>query len=159
MFSAHKFVLASASPVFASLFQENGKPRDTPESVTIHSNSKLEVRSRKSVFETFLYYLYGSHIRITPPSSASPPHSTTQPNTAGTGLSLESTPDTSFASVDDNDLTALYDQYATESNGDGGGFLETGGLPRISKQSTPKKGSRNRMTQSGVYVPQGNSLL
>lgn len=70
------------------------------------------------VFDAFLHYVYGSHIRLLPPPNAhsnllSPQsdHSTT----SGTGTNLldgiESTPDTSFTSLDENDLTEEYDKY------------------------------------------------
>ena len=113
-----------------------------------------------SVFEAFLHYIYGSHIRLLPPASVTPhssqlhpppssqlhPHHSSQvepplpsqllpsqngplgsasssglsgPTSSTTSLDGESTtctPDTSFASMDDNDLTAVYDQFAS-SNG------------------------------------------
>lgn len=69
-----------------------------------------------SVFEACLYYIYGSHIRILRPPTVNGPHGDLGNGAPGTSsvASLESevTPDTSFASVDENDLTAEYDRFA-----------------------------------------------
>ena len=61
-----------------------------------------------------MQYIYGSHIRLLPPL-------TTDFSVGSSGIrgeesaqcdGFESTPDTSFASVDENDLTEEYDKYA-----------------------------------------------
>ena len=74
------------------------------------------------LFEALLHFVYGGHIRINPPARDDypPKYATASANTtlnSSTGLDLETTPDTSFASVDENDLTALYDQYAAVGPG------------------------------------------
>lgn len=64
------------------------------------------------MFDAFLHYVYGNHLRLIPPS-----YLHHQPSTAGSESTsttidgVESTPDTSLASIDENDLTEEYDKY------------------------------------------------
>ena len=136
LFSAHKFILASASPVFAALFQTEGCNSTLPKCVESYTNSRLVLKiDSPTTFEVFLHYMYGSHISI-----KHGPLDTTLPSESV--LDPDSTPDTSFASVDDNDLTALYDQYAAE--GSHGELFDDYQVPIILNHSTPKKRSGNR---------------
>ncbi len=64
------------------------------------------------MFNAFLRYIYGSHIRLIPP-----PKSSTVSNRHEVD-DVESTPDTSFASIDENDLTEEYDKYSSNIESD-----------------------------------------
>ena len=80
------------------------------------------------VVEAFLHYVYGAHIKLVPPIvSHAHNHNSSQTGLGnglpGTGsassLDPETTPDTSFnASVDENDLTGIYDQFFARSYSD-----------------------------------------
>jgi hypothetical protein len=80
------------------------------------------------VAEAFLHYIYGAHIKLVPPTVSHTSNHTSIPTGLGNGLlgtgsasSLdpETTPDTSFnASVDENDLTGIYDQFFARSYSD-----------------------------------------
>lgn len=77
---------------------------------------------------------------------------------------MELTPDTSFASVDENDLTEMYDRFSSQSpppsrNNEKqpleNGFDEIELIPsdrfdRIRHRSTPKKGRKGRGRTRGV---------
>ena len=81
---------------------------------------------------------------------------------------MELTPDTSFASVDENDLTEMYDQFSNQvpqrHNMEENGFDEMeinltdefGGL-RI-EQSTPKKGKKKVVSCDGMKVGVGEGV-
>ena len=78
---------------------------------------------------------------------------------------MELTPDTSFASIDENDLTEMYDQFSNQvpqrCNTEENGFDELeinlsdefGGL-RI-RQSTPRKGRKKAVSRDSVKVGEG----
>ena len=80
------------------------------------------------VAEAFLHYVYGAHIKLIPPTLSHTSNHTPSQTGLGNGLpgtgsasSLdpETTPDTSFnASVDENDLTGVYDQFFARSYSD-----------------------------------------
>ena len=95
---------------------------DTTDVVEMNCNNPL-------VLEAFLHYVYGAHVKLVPPT---PSHTNNHTSTCQTGLgnglpgtgstsSLdpETTPDTSFnVSVDENDLTGVYDQFFARSYSD-----------------------------------------
>ena len=125
-FPTHKFILASASQQLSSLLpnsvQDDEELNDSVNTVELNCKNPL-------VAEAFLYYVYGAHIKLVPPtvSHASNNHTSTQTGLGngfpGTGsassLDPETTPDTSFnASVDENDLTGIYDQFFARSYSD-----------------------------------------
>ena len=134
VYATHKFLLASASPVFSHILQPqqiggSGAP-GMPECVKSHSGSKIVLTCDPDLFEALLHFVYGSHVRINPPAHDDYPtrYSTASANStlnSSTGLDPEVTPDTSFASVDENDLTTLYDQYAAIGPGTREDPLET----------------------------------
>lgn len=123
-FPAHKFILSSASPQFLAnlsttspdIALDNDSPVDT-----IELNC-----SNTSVVEAFLHYVYGAHLKVIPHLSVSHAGSGQSvlgngyPGTSsGSSLEPETTPDTSFnASVDENDLTGIYDQFFARSYSD-----------------------------------------
>ena len=121
--------------MLAALFQTECCNSTLPRCVESYTDSRLVLKiDNPTMFEVFLHYMYGSHICIKhPPDSTLPSESTLDP---------DSTPDTSFASVDDNDLTALYDQYAAEGSHDE--LMDDYQVPIILNHSTPKKHSSNR---------------
>lgn len=94
---------------------------DSVDTVELTCNNPL-------VAEAFLHYVYGAHIKLVPPIvSHTHNHSSGQTGLGnglpGTGsassLDPETTPDTSFnASVDENDLTGIYDQFFARSYSD-----------------------------------------
>lgn len=150
VFTAHRFILGSASPELSALLKSSPLDRspNTPQQQQQQQNSPFSQTvsincDNPSVFEAFLHYIYGSHIRLLPPASVTahssqlhaPPPSQLHPSQNGplcsgsssglsgptsstTSLDGESTPDTSFASVDENDLTAVYDQFSTSNSMD-----------------------------------------
>ena len=93
--------------------------------------------SNSSVIEGFLHYVYGAHLKVIPPNTGHT-HGHT-PNVFGLGngfpgtssgssLEPETTSDTSFnASVDENDLTGVYDQFFARSYSDEFADLEVSG--------------------------------
>lgn len=124
-FPAHKFILASASPQFLShistAIPNNHLDDDSVDTIELNCTNSV-------VVEAFLHYVYGAHLKVIPPAAD---HSHT-PSQLGSGLGnglpgtgssssmdLENTPDTSFnASVDENDLTGIYDQFFARSYSD-----------------------------------------
>ena len=148
VFAAHRYILASASPAFSSLLQP-GDDTHTPECVKSLSESNLVIDCDPEIFESFLHYLYGSSIRVVPPSSSQPP-------SGNVSMEQESTPDTSVASVDENDLTAIYDRYGSVTDDNGSQwfvddcFLTDGGSVDLVRQSTPKKKGSSASVQEGV---------
>lgn len=109
---AHHYILASVSD----------KARDLVSCV------KLSLKSEsQSVLRAFIHYLYGSHIQLLPPPSQ---HTQAHTPTPSQLASEENTPNTSLnISVDENDLTELYDQFGQPENTPQGPM----------KVSTPKK--------------------
>ncbi len=84
-----------------------------PPTFTIKLGKKFE---NPEVFDAFLHYIYGSHIRLIPPPSylLGPYSDHPVVGSKGSGIvpdGIESTPDTSFASLDENDLTEEYDKF------------------------------------------------
>ena len=119
-FPTHKFILASASPQFSahmpamSSSVQDSQLNDSVDTIEMNCNSPL-------VAEAFLHYVYGAHIKLIPPNvSHTSGHTGLGNGLPGTGsassLDPETTPDTSFnASVDENDLTGIYDQFFARS--------------------------------------------
>ena len=99
-------------------------------------------------------------MRLVPIPDQSDSGSTLAPPTSSCH-SLELSPDTSFASVDENDLTEIYDRFGSQSpppNKQGqpleNGFDEIELIPidrlqRVGNQSTPKKPTRSRRRMRG----------
>ena len=115
VFPAHKFILASASQKLFNVLQSPTPPAINGGSLPLQLPQLPLKCDNPSIFDAFLYYIYGSHIRIVRPSvngftdhtSAHQGLGNGAPGTSSAGsLEEESTPDTSFASVDENDLTA-----------------------------------------------------
>lgn len=120
-FPTHKFILASASQQFVALLPNSMQDDGLNDSVdTVELNCKNPL-----VAEAFLHYVYGAHIKLVPPVVSHASNHTPSQTGLGNGLpgtssasSLdpETTPDTSFnASVDENDLTGIYDQFFARS--------------------------------------------
>ena len=151
LYSAHKFILASRSPVFASIFHpESSNSHGIPNCVESYTNSRLVLKvDNMKIFSVFLHYMYGSHICIKYPSDNS--KSALPSETIPVSVDPESTPDTSFASFDENDLTALYDQYAAEgSHSKLSDDHDVDQDPVTLIHSTPKKPSSSRRPQRRV---------
>ena len=116
MFACHKFIVGSVGPEAHSL-------------VNSAQQGTLSVKcDNPSVFEALLHYMYGNGIELLSPSSRRHnPHSSSHvggPLASGSSSALsessaasvdpDTTPDTSFnISHDENDLTDLYDQFAS----------------------------------------------
>ena len=112
-FSAHKFILSSQTRDFASQLvpsSSSASPDGTP---TFKLCKKCE---DPDVFDAFLHYVYGSSLRLLPPpqTTAAAGGSTTT-TTLDLLDGMESTPDTSFVSLDENDLTEEYDKYCVDN--------------------------------------------
>ena len=119
-FPTHKFILASASQQLSSLLPNSVQDEELNDSIdTVELNCKNPL-----VAEAFLHYVYGAHIKLVPPTISHASNQTGLGNGfPGTGsassLDPETTPDTSFnASVDENDLTGIYDQFFARSYSD-----------------------------------------
>lgn len=86
--------------------------------------------TNSAVAEAFLHYIYGAHLKVIPPTAGHAHGHTPSQVVSGLGnglpgtsssssMDLETTPDTSFnASVDENDLTGIYDQFFARSYSD-----------------------------------------
>lgn len=166
LFTVHKFILASASPLLASLLQPAHPPSPSPRlppSIKSLSASKMTLaETDPSVFEAFLHYLYCSHVCVVPNATRPVPPTSDS-------VDVESTPDTSFASIDESDLSGLYDRYGLESprgilDSSGGlgvcfsdsqGEGDAGHVPTpvtvgaARGQSTPKKRGHSRSRSPG----------
>lgn len=101
LFNAHNFILHSQIRDFTSQLL----PSESPPGPTFKLRKKCD---NPDVFEAFLHYVYGSCIRLVPPSE---PHLAVDKGTDGLVDGVESTPDTSLVSVDENDLTEEYDMF------------------------------------------------
>lgn len=116
-FTAHKFILGSQAHDFITQLV----PCDDLSPSTFKLQKKCD---NPDVFDAFLHYIYGNHVRLVPPSNThshpvSPCPSHTRTNIIGNDPlwdGMESTPDTSFTSVDENDLTEEYDKYCSNAN-------------------------------------------
>ena len=152
LFHAHKFILASASPVWASIFHpESSDSHDihVPKCVESYVDSRLVLKiDNLSIFGVFLHYMYGRHICIQ--QSPDNAKGTLPSENISVNLDPESTPDTSFASIDENDLTALYDQYAEGSHNKLTDDHDVPQDPVTLIHSTPKKPSSNRHPKGGI---------
>ena len=111
------------------------------------------------ILTAFLHYLYGATVCLVPVPDESDSGSTLVPPSSSS-LDVELTPDTSFASVDENDLTEMYDRFSSQSpppmrNNEQGQPLENGFdeielIPtdrfhnRVGQHSTPKKPNKRR---------------
>lgn len=101
--------------------QDDDELNDSVDTVELNCKNPL-------VAEAFLHYIYGAHIKLVPPtvshtSSHTPSQTGLGNGLPGTGsassLDPETTPDTSFnVSVDENDLTGIYDQFFARSYSD-----------------------------------------
>ena len=103
-FDVHKYILASQARDFMSQLV----PCDSPVPSTFRLRKKCD---NPDVFEAFLHYVYGCSLRLVPPPSSAHAH---PPSPLAT--TVENTPDTSFTSVDENDLTEEYDNYYNSSD-------------------------------------------
>ena len=63
------------------------------------------------MFDAFLHYVYGSSIHLVPPTKSL----TETESTNDLFARVETTPDTSFASMDENDLTEEYDKFGVSN--------------------------------------------
>ena len=124
-FTAHKFFLGSQTRNFPSqlLPSESTQPHSSSHSCVPSSYKLNGLCDNPAVFDACLHYIYGSHIRLLPlysqkvdSNEADVPVNDGNRNgdVKTTPMDrLEVTPDTSFASLDDNDLTEEYDKYAS----------------------------------------------
>lgn len=121
LFSAHKFILNSQTCDFSSQLVVSDSPSCPPE-LTFKLRKKCD---NPDVFDAFLHYVYGSSIRLVPLAK---PHflgnsgaSTESTNSLLDGI--DSTPDTSLVSLDEDDLTEEYDKFGV-SNEHGENWLD-----------------------------------
>ena len=126
-FPTHKFILASASPQFLANVSSAPDIQLNDESV-----DAIELNcNNPSIVEAFLHYVYGAHLKVIPPTCSLSHTLSGQPSSqgglgngfpgtsSGSSIEAETTPDTSFnASVDENDLTGIYDQFFARSYSD-----------------------------------------
>lgn len=119
LFTAHKFILNSQTCDFASKLL----PSDSlsPE-LTFKLRKKCD---NPDVFDAFLHYVYGSSIRLVPLAKS---HLLDNSGAGTEGINslldgIESTPDTSIVSLDENDLTEEYDKFGV-SNEHGENWLD-----------------------------------
>lgn len=136
-FSAHRFILSSQTRDFASQLVPS------PSSASLDGTPTFKLRKKcedPDVFNAFLHYIYGSSIRLLPPPRETAGGSTTSTSTTLELLEgVESTPDTSFVSLDENDLTEEYDKYCVDNQLQD--YLLSGNeaMPPIAGHSTPRK--------------------
>ena len=122
------------------------------------------------ILTAFLHYLYGATICLVSVPDKSDSGSTLA-TPSSSSLNVELTPDTSFASVDENDLTEMYDRFSSQSpppmrnNKQGqpleNGFDEIELIPtdRFGQHSTPKKQNKKRGRGEGVEEEGGGGEL
>ena len=102
-------MLSSLSAAMSSLLEDHppSTPHpSTPLSIATWSSEPSQLLlhcSSPAVAEAFLHYAYGVPVRLCLPRAV---------NGAVADVSVELTPDTSIASIDENDLTAEYDRYS-----------------------------------------------
>lgn len=101
MFGAHNFILHSQTRDFTSQLLSSDSLHDQ----TFKLRKKCD---NPDVFDAFLHYVYGSCIRLVPPAS---PHLIDNEGTDNHLVGMESTPNTSLVSVDEDDLTEEYDMF------------------------------------------------
>ena len=138
---AHRFIL--------SLLSSHPLPSPT---LTLPS-------SPPHILHALLHYLYGGEVRLVPIPDKSDSHISSHLATPPTvGPHVELTPDTSFTSVDENDLTEMYDQFSNRvdqrNNQDEIGTDEIELTDRFDwlhiNESTPKKQKRGVSPGDGV---------
>ena len=113
IFNANKLVLASRSSLFKSIFTSSSPTRLPPlvQSVTVNSGISvvtIDFPSSK-IFDLFLHLLYGGQILIKK-ADQTPPFSPSLSRKSH-GHTKEDTPNTSFASGEEVDWTAMYDRF------------------------------------------------
>lgn len=149
MFYSHKFILTTRCPLVNSLLSKPAS-RNISNAVTLINHSRMKVMDckRPEIFQLLLEYIYSGllYIKVVADTSVVPSNGILK------DIPLRDILNTSFDSTGslDNDLTALYDDYALV-NGNSNGTVDHEDILNTSFQSMDSVNSSNAdvMTEDG----------